>query len=89
MKHRQYTIIIIFVAITLGVSIYSYFAHYDNSGTTVKPPVTINNDIDESYFKIVDYYIVDKSKPFLRLESTELILKKENIFVPQNYERWT
>ena len=78
MKHRQYTIIILFVAITLGVSIYSFFAHYDNSGLAAKPTVTDSSDMDESYFKIVDYYLVDKSKPFLKLESTELILKKQN-----------
>ena len=78
MKHRQYTIIVLFVAVTLGVSIYSFFAHYDNSGVAVKAPVADSSDMDESYFKIVDYYLVDKSKPFLKLESTELTLKKQN-----------
>ena len=79
MKSRQYAIIIFFVIITVGVSIYSYFGHYDNSNPTAAAAVVEKNDnIDESYFKIVDYYIVDKGKPFLRLESSELTLSKQN-----------
>ena len=38
----------------------------------------LENKLNESYFKIVDYYLVEKSKPFLRLQSSELILKKQN-----------
>lgn len=79
MKRRQYTIIILFVAITLGVSIYSFFARYDDSSANSNPSsITKGDEMDESYFKVVDYYLVDKSKPFLRLQSTELTLKKQN-----------
>lgn len=79
MKSRQYAIIIFFVIITVGVSIYSYFGHYDNSNPAAAAAVAEKNDnVDESYFKIVDYYLVDKGKPFLRLESSELTLSKQN-----------
>jgi lipopolysaccharide export system protein LptA len=79
LKRRQYTIIILFVAITLGVSIYSFFARYDDSSANSNPSsITKGDEMDESYFKVVDYYLVDKSKPFLRLQSTELTLKKQN-----------
>ena len=66
------------MAATLGVSIYSFFAHYDNTQISNKPSVVDNSEMDDSYFKIVDYYLVEKTKPFLRLQSTELILKKQN-----------
>lgn len=67
------------MTITLGVSIYSYFARYDDSSANLNPNAIAKSDeMDESYFKTVDYYLVDKSKPFLRLQSTELILKKQN-----------
>lgn len=62
----------------MGVSIYSFFARYENLEASANPSLTKGDDMDESYFKIVDYYLVDKSKPFLRLESTELTLKKQN-----------
>lgn len=80
MKSRQYTIIIFFVVITLGVSIYSYFARYDEGQKTAVDAGAVkkNDDMDESYFKIVDYYLLEKGKPFLRLESTELTLSKQN-----------
>lgn len=80
MKSRQYTIIIFFVVITLGVSIYSYFARYDDGSKSVVDAGAIkkNDEIDESYFKTVDYYLIDNGKPFLHLESTELTLSKQN-----------
>lgn len=80
MKSRQYTIIILFVAITVGVSIYSFFARYDEPQmTNAEAQAAVKNDqMDESYFKTVDYYLVDKAKPFLKLESTELTLSRQN-----------
>ena len=80
MKKQQYITIFFFVIITLGVSIYSYFAHYDDSNKTDQAAsvVSRNEDMDESYFKVVDYYLLEKGKPFLRLQSTELTLSKQN-----------
>lgn len=40
--------------------------------------ITKWDNMDESFFKTIDYYLLDKAKPFLRLESTELTLKKQN-----------
>lgn len=80
MKSRQYTIIIFFVVITIGLSIYSYMGHFDIDSTTVANAAAMekHDEMDESYFKAVDYYLVDQGKPFLRLESTELTLSKQN-----------
>lgn len=80
MKRRQYTIIILFVAITLGVSVYSYLGHYTDSQQKVvdNSNISESDEMDESYFKTVDYYLVDKAKPFLKLEATELTLSKQN-----------
>lgn len=36
------------------------------------------DESDESFFKVVDYYLVDKSKPALQLEASELTLSKQN-----------
>lgn len=80
MKSRQYTIIIFFIAITVGLSIYSYTGHFDDDSKLASNSSAAqkHNEMDESYFKVVDYYLVDKGKPFLRLESTELTLSKQN-----------
>lgn len=54
--------------------------HFDNDGQTAANAAAAqkHDEMDESYFKAVDYYLVDKGKPFLRLESTELTLSKQN-----------
>lgn len=81
MKRQQYTIILLFVAVTLGLSFYSYFGHYGDlkeSSQVSSADSAMWDNMDESYFKIIDYYLLDKSKPFLKLESTELTLKKQN-----------
>ena len=65
---------------TVGVSIYSYFANHDDGSKTDQTigAVSKNDEMDESYFKVVDYYFLEKGKPFLRLQSTELTLAKQN-----------
>ncbi|MEA9357071.1 LptA/OstA family protein [Bacteriovorax sp. PP10] len=80
MKSRQYTIIIFFVIITVGLSIYSYMGNFDGDSNSAANAAAIekHDEMDESYFKAVDYYLVDQGKPFLRLESTELTLSKQN-----------
>jgi lipopolysaccharide transport protein LptA len=54
--------------------------HFDIDSTTVANAAAMekHDEMDESYFKAVDYYLVDQGKPFLRLESTELTLSKQN-----------
>jgi lipopolysaccharide transport protein LptA len=54
--------------------------HFDVDSTTVANAAAMekHDEMDESYFKAVDYYLVDQGKPFLRLESTELTLSKQN-----------
>ncbi len=39
------------------------------------------NDDDESFFKVVDYYILRNGFPFLKLESSELSFSKQNTIV--------
>jgi lipopolysaccharide export system protein LptA len=81
LKNRQYLIIFLFVFMTLGLSAYSYLGNFDNLDMNPAPVVPVTDTGDESYFKIVDYYLVDQGKPFLQLESTELTLSKANTVV--------
>jgi lipopolysaccharide export system protein LptA len=81
LKKQQYTVIIFFIIITLGLSIYSYIGNFDSLTETSRTGVVSNDGMDESYFKIIDYYLINKSKPFLQLESTHLTLSNQNTFV--------
>ncbi|MBC7715287.1 MAG: LPS export ABC transporter periplasmic protein LptC [Rhizobacter sp.] len=81
MKTRQYTIIILFILITVGLSIYSLTGNFDDLDVNEAPKGAKNDSNDESFFKVVDYYLVDKSKPFLQLESSELTISQENSVV--------
>jgi lipopolysaccharide transport protein LptA len=83
LKKQQYTIIIFFITITLGLSIYSYLGNFDSAEMTSKDAAALvkKDGMDESYFKIVDYYLINKSKPFLQLESTHLTISNQNTFV--------
>lgn len=80
MKRQQYTIIFFFIAITVGLSIYSYVGNFDiaNSNSKEMDEAVKKDEMDESYFKIIDYYLVDKAKPFLQLEASDLTLSKQN-----------
>lgn len=83
MKKQQYAIIFFFLFITLGLSTYSYLGNFDNTNVPANPnaKTTSNDGMDESYFKIIDYYLLNLSKPFLQLESTHLTLSDANTFV--------
>ncbi|MBY0413837.1 MAG: hypothetical protein K2Q18_06715 [Bdellovibrionales bacterium] len=86
MKNRQYIIIFFFTAITLGLSIYSYIGNFDSEKMDSSGNAVSSSDgMDESYFKIVQLYLLSKGKPFLQLESTDLTLSKENTEVVANY----
>lgn len=67
----------------MGLSSYSYLGSFDN--LDVNPDESKNTPLsetgDESYFKTVDYYLLENSKPFLRLEATDLTLSKQNTMV--------
>jgi lipopolysaccharide export system protein LptA len=54
--------------------------YFDSSNNSNANSVVVekNNDMDETYFTGVDYYLLEKGKPFLRLESTELTISKQN-----------
>jgi lipopolysaccharide export system protein LptA len=80
LKRRQYLIIFFFTAITIGLSIYSYTGKFDKLGSSSPEAAAAfqKDEMDESYFKGIDYYLVDKSKPFLQLEATDLTLSKQN-----------
>lgn len=83
MKTRQYTIIILFSLITLGLSAYSFMGNFDsldvNKGASTGPKKSSFND--DSFFKLVDYYLLDKTKPFIKLEATDLTLSQNNTLV--------
>ena len=82
MKNRQYLIIIFFIAITAGLSVYSYLGNFDNLDiNAAATPTPTKDETDESYFKVVDYYLVDKSKPALQLEATELTLSNQSSLI--------
>lgn len=81
MKNRQYIIIFFFVFVTLGLSTYSYLGNFDNLDMNPAPAAPVSDTGEESYFKVVDYYLVDQGRPFLQLESTDLTLSQTNTLV--------
>lgn len=81
LKNRQYITIIFFLTITLGLSVYSYLGNFDSLTNIGSSGTNVTDGMDESYFKIIDYYLINKTKPFLQLESTHLTLSKQNTFV--------
>ncbi len=82
MKSRQYIIIILFFLTTIGLSGYSLFGSFDGKEFRTDDKSQLKNSSgEESFFKIVDLYLVDKTKPFLKLEASELILTKMNSII--------
>lgn len=83
LKFRQYSVILIFCGLIVGISIYSLMGKFIESDSGGAPLVGSIEKIedDESFFKIVDYYIVKNSLPFLKLESSELAFSKQNTVV--------
>lgn len=76
MKIRQYSIILIFLSACLGLTLLSYKGHFNEFGSEHQAPSKgpLYDTIDESFFKLVTYYSVENSKPFMELESVELSL---------------
>lgn len=80
MKIRQYTIILLFLATCVSLSVFSYVGHFDEFGSEHAIPVKGESPgtDDESFFKGVDFYSVENSKPFLELNSVELSVSSNN-----------
>ena len=64
MKNRQYTIIFLFIFITIGLSAYSFLGNFDSldMNANTAGSKTNKNDNDESYFKVVDYFLIDSEQ---------------------------
>ncbi len=63
-------------------SFYGSFGSYDGKSNSVNDKFDLKNGSgEESFFKTVDLYLVDKTKPFLKLEASELILTKMNSII--------
>ncbi|MDD4972842.1 MAG: LptA/OstA family protein [Bacteriovorax sp.] len=80
MKIRQYSIIFIFLSACLGLGFLSYMGHFNQFGSEhALPPKGPEHDaVDESFFKNVNYYSVENSRPFLELESIELSISSSD-----------
>lgn len=80
MKLRQYLIIFIFFSICIGLSVFSYLGHFDEFGNDQSnaqkgSEKDVAREVsDESFFKGVNYYSVQNTRPFIELESAELSL---------------
>lgn len=80
MKFKQYFIIIVFVALTIFMSVYSFFGNREKLIVPKKSNAQMSqsNEGEESYFKTVNYFILNEGKPFLKLEASELVLSNQN-----------
>lgn len=80
---RQYSIIIFFILTLFALSTYSLIGDFSSAEFNAQnnPVVVSKESGDESYFKIVNYYLIDKNRPFLKLEADELTLSRENSYV--------
>lgn len=74
LKIRQYFIIISFFIACLILSIFSYTGYFDQFGREHSIPQTgpAKEMAEESFFKAVNYYSVENTRPFLELDSSEL-----------------
>jgi len=78
LKNRQYITIILFVIFSLGLSIYSWVGHIQSDDPKNANAAAAATTSNESFFKFVEVYLVDKSNPFLKLEATELMFSNAN-----------
>lgn len=79
MKSRQYLTLLFFAVCTVGLSLYSFIGNFEEQN---KPSVEASKHQqgtgEESFFKVVDLYLIDHSRPFVKLEAHELILANLN-----------
>lgn len=76
MKFRQYAILLFFFFACAGLSLISFQGRLDNFGSEYNAPKAPpkSAQVDESFFKKVTYFSIDKNRPFIELTATELNL---------------
>jgi lipopolysaccharide export system protein LptA len=74
LKIRQYLLIYLFFTICGGLIFLSNLGHFKRFGSEHAPVIVTNkpDQLEESFFKGVNYFSIEKSKPFLELETNEL-----------------
>ena len=80
MKIRQNSIILTFVSACIALILLSYKGHFNEFGSdqAAPPKNPLNETIDESFFKNVNYYSVENSRAFIELESNELSISNSD-----------
>lgn len=76
MKIRQYLLIYVFFTVCGGLIFLSNLGHFKRFGSEHAPVIISNkpDQLEESFFKGVNYFSIEKSKPFLELKTNELSL---------------
>ena len=74
LKIRQYLLIYLFFSLCGGLIFLSNLGHFKRFGTTSAPVIPTNkpDQLEESFFKGVNYFSIQNNKPFLELETDEL-----------------
>jgi lipopolysaccharide export system protein LptA len=67
----------------LALSLLSFLGHFDHFGKEANAPLNpVTQAVaDESFFKGVNFYSVEETRPFLEIESTELSISSNNTLV--------
>lgn len=74
LEWRQFSLVILFFSVCLTVIIYSRQANIDDEFAKNKIATKGKNKEQESYFKIISYYLVKSAQNQLYLNSNELII---------------
>lgn len=76
MNIRQNFIIFSFICVCTALCFLSYVGHFNEFGNehSTPPKSPVNDTVEESYFKNVTFYSIEKGKAFLELNSVELSL---------------
>ena len=76
LKIRQYLLIYVFFTVCGGLIFLSNLGHFKRFGSEHAPVIISNkpDQLEESFFKGVNYFSIEKSKPFLELKTNELSL---------------
>lgn len=74
MKLRQYAIIFIFLSVCAALGLLSFFGNFNDLGSAQAIPKNgpVHDQVDDSFFKAVNYYSIKEGRPTLELESSEL-----------------
>jgi len=80
LKIKQYTIILLFFGIGFSICLLSFLGIFENYGAIIqgkKGPVAFE-EINESFFKDVEYFLVEKNKPFIHFTSMDLTMAQKS-----------